>query len=91
MITAIISIFTLLLIVHYVLYLLRVPSSRWTELLGAVVEPVLDVTRMLIGKFLPQLAGKGIDWSPFVLLIALHLLKMVAGLLNGLPFIGWLF
>lgn len=91
MITAIISIFTLLLIVHYVIYLLRVPSNRWTELLGSVVEPVLDVTRGLIARFLPQLSGKGIDWSPLVLIIALHLIKMVAGLLNGLPFIGWLF
>lgn len=91
MITTLIAIFTLLLVLHYVLYLLRVPSNRWTELLRTVVEPALELTRSLMQKFLPQICGHGIDWSPFVLFIALHLIKMVCGLLSGLPLVGWLF
>lgn len=91
MITLIIDIFCLLLIAHYVLYLLKVPANKWTELLRTVVEPVLDVTRGLMARFLPQLTGKGIDWAPIVLFVALRLVCVVLGLLSGIPLIGFLF
>ncbi len=91
MITALINLFTLLLIVYYVLYLLRIPSNKWIELLHKVVDPALDFTRMLMKRYLPQITGSGIDWSPFVLFIALKVACWALGLLGRLPLIGWLF
>ena len=91
MISAILTIFSILLIVYYVLYLLRVPSNKWTELLRSVVDPVLNLTRQLMQKFLPALTGKGIDWSPVVLYVAIRLACVVLGLLSGIPLIGWIF
>ena len=91
MISAILTIFSILLIVYYVLYLLRVPSNKWTELLRSVVDPVLNLTRQLMQKLLPALTGKGIDWSPVVLYVAIRLACVVLGLLSGLPLIGWIF
>lgn len=91
MISAILTIFSILLIVYYVLYLLRVPSNKWTELLRSVVDPVLGLTRQLMQKFLPALTGKGIDWSPVVLYVAIRLACFVLDLLSGLPLIGWIF
>lgn len=91
MITLIINIFCLLLIVNFVLYLLKIPANKWTELLRTVVDPVLDVTRGLMARYLPQLTGKGIDWAPIVLFVALRLVCVVLGLLSRIPLIGWLF
>ncbi|MBQ2952962.1 MAG: YggT family protein [Clostridia bacterium] len=91
MITAILSIFSLLLVVHYLLYLLRVPANKWTELLRSIVEPALNITRQLMQRFIPALTGKGIDWSPIVLYVVIRLVCVVLGLLSKLPLIGWLF
>ncbi|MBR3763591.1 MAG: YggT family protein [Clostridia bacterium] len=91
MITLLIDIFCLLLLIHYILYLLKVPANKWTELLRTVIDPALDVTRGLMKRFLPWLAGKGIDWAPIVLFVALRLVCIVLGLLGKLPLIGWLF
>lgn len=91
MISLILSIFSLLLIVYYVLYLLQVPSNKWTELLHTIVDPVLNVTRELMRKYIPALTGKGIDWSPIVLFVAIRLVCFVLGFFGKLPLIGWLF
>lgn len=91
MISAILWIFSALLVVYYVVYLLGVPSNKWTELLHAIVDPALDVTRQLMRRFLPDLTGKGIDWAPIVLFVAIRLVDIVLGLLSHLPLIGWLF
>ena len=81
----------LALVVYMVLYFLRVPANKWTELLHSIVDPALDLTRQLMRRYLPQLTGKGFDWSPVVLFVVLLVLGWVCGLLNNLPLIGWLF
>ena len=91
MLTIIVNLFCLLLVVHYALYLLKIPANKWTELLRMVVEPVLALTRQLMARFLPQLTGNGIDWSPIVLFVTLRLVCVVLALLSKLPLVGWLF
>ena len=58
---------------------IRIPANKWTELLRSVVEPALGVTRKLMERFLPFLCGKGMDWSPVVLFVALHLISWLLG------------
>ena len=91
MITLLIDIFCLLLLTHYILYLLKVPATKWTELLRTVIDPALKVTRQLMARFLPQLTGKGIDWAPVVLFVALRVVCWLLGLLSKVPLVGWLF
>lgn len=91
MIGIILGIFSLILVVYFVIYLLQVPANKWTELLHSIVDPALNVTRQLMGKYLPGLTGKGMDWSPVVLFVALIVVGWICGLLSNLPLIGWLF
>lgn len=77
MIRMLLGLYSLLVLAYAVVMLIRIPSNKWTELLRSVVEPALEVTRKLMDRFLPMLTGKGIDWSPVVLIIALNVLRAV--------------
>lgn len=91
MIGILISLYSLLVIISTVLSYINIPANKWTELLHSLVDPALQVTRDLMKKYLPKLCGKGIDWSPLVLVVALWVLGLVVGLFSKLPLIGWLF
>ena len=91
MIGFIVGIYTLLLVVYVILKFLPIPANKWTELVGAIIEPGLNATRALMQRVLPQLTGKGFDWSPVVLYLLLKVLGYVLGVLSNLPLVGWLF
>ncbi len=91
MIGFLIGLYSLVVIVYFVLQFLPIPANKWTEMVRELVEPALDVVRTLMDRYLPQLRSKGFDWSPVVLYIVLRLIGVVLGLLSRLPLIGWLF
>ena len=71
------GIYSLVLLVYVVIKLIRIPANKWTELLGSIVDPVLDVTRSLMARFVPALTKGGFDWSPVVLLVVLQILRIL--------------
>lgn len=77
MLRMLLSLYSLIVIIHVVVCWLRVPANKWTEMLRSIVEPALQVTRNLMKRFLPFLNNVSIDLSPLVLVIALHLLRAV--------------
>lgn len=80
----ILGLYSLLVLVHFILELVKVPQNKWTELLRSIVEPALQPTRELLKKLLPNLDGKGIDWSPLALIVIIWIVNTVLGIL------GWI-
>lgn len=84
-INAIIDIFKLLVLVHFILTLVKVPENKWTTLLSSIVEPVLAPVRVLVNKYLPK-NWQVIDWSPVALLIGISIAQWVLNIILGIIF-----
>jgi uncharacterized protein YggT (Ycf19 family) len=91
LIHGLLNVYKLLVIAYCVISLMGISANKWTELVGAIIEPGLNATRALMQRVLPQLTGKGFDWSPVVLYLLLKVLGYVLGVLSNLPLVGWLF
>ena len=76
MIRLIISLYSLLVLAYAIVKLISLPNNKWIELLRSAVEPALNVTRMLMKRFLPFL---GMSWAPVVLFVALHVIRWLLG------------
>ena len=84
-INAIIDIYKLLVLVHFILTLVKVPENKWTTLLTSIVEPALAPVRGLVNKYLPM-NWQVIDWSPVALLIGISVAQWVLNLILGIIF-----
>ena len=92
MLSKLIFVYQMLVVFYCVLYWMRIPASKWSELLRLIIDPVLDVVRKVMKRFVPKLVDKkGIDWAPIALIVALWVVGILLGLLHKLPLIGWLF
>lgn len=83
LISFLLDIFKLLVIVHGVLMLVKLPANKWTTLLASVMEPLLNPLRLLLSRYLPrnwQIA----DWSPLAMLILVAVVQWV------LRIAGWI-
>ena len=84
-INALIDIYKLLVLVHFILVLVKVPANKWTTLLSSIVEPALAPVRVLVNKYLPK-KWQIIDWSPVALLIGIGVAQWVLNLILGIIF-----
>lgn len=75
-INLLLDVYKLLVVVHFVLTLIKVPANRWTTLLDSLVEPVLSPIRRLLTAKLPK-NWQIIDWSPIALVIAITILQWI--------------
>ena len=84
-INALIDIYKLLVLVHFILVLAKVPANKWTTLLSSIVEPALASVRVLVNKYLPK-NWQILDWSPVALLIGIGVAQWVLNLILGILF-----
>ena len=75
-INAIIDIYKLLVLVHFILTLVKVPENKWTSLLSSITEPVLGPVRKLVNQYLPK-NWQICDWSPLALIIVITLIQWI--------------
>lgn len=75
-INLLLDVYKLLVVVHFVLTLVKVPANRWTTLLDSLVETVLAPIRRLLTARLPR-NWQIIDWSPIALVIAITVLQWI--------------
>lgn len=54
LINLVLDIYKLLVLVHFILTLVKVPANKWTTLLASIVEPALVPFRKLLTKHLPK-------------------------------------
>ena len=72
------SLFNLCLLIYVVLSWVRPASSRFTELINKVVEPVIAPVRRFLNAHIPAAWGvSGVDFSPIVLWILVGLVRRV--------------
>lgn len=76
LINLILTIYKLLVIVHFVLKLIKVPANKWTTLLDSIIEPVLIPLRKLLNKYLPQ-NWRITDWSPVALFLVISVIQWI--------------
>jgi len=84
LITTILVLYNLLVLVHFILELVKVPQNKWTELLRSIVEPALKPTRELLKKIFPKMDEKGIDWSPLALFVIISVACAILGWLGSI-------
>ncbi|MBQ3156671.1 MAG: YggT family protein [Clostridia bacterium] len=70
----VLNIYKLLLLVHFVITLVKVPENKWTSLLSSITEPVLGPVRKLVNQYLPK-NWQICDWSPIALIIVITLIQ----------------
>ena len=75
-INALIDIYKLLVLVHFILVLAKVPANKWTTLLSSIVEPALAPVRVLVNKYLPK-NWQICDWSPVALILVITLVQII--------------
>lgn len=66
------GLYSLAVIAHFVLSLVKPAANKWTELLNTIVEPVLQPIRKLLTSMFNASFDK-FDWSHFVLLALLQI------------------
>ena len=81
----VVGLYALLVLVHFILTLVKVPENKWTTLLTSIVEPALAPVRVLVNKYLPK-NWQVIDWSPVALLIGISVAQWVLNLILGIIF-----
>ena len=74
------SLFELALLVYVILSWVRPAANQWTELLRAIVEPVLRPIRRILMAKLP-VRWQIIDWSVAVAWLLLGLLRRVLSMI----------
>ncbi|MDD6049869.1 MAG: YggT family protein [Clostridiales bacterium] len=75
-INLLLDVYKLLVVVHFVLTLVKVPANQWTTLLDSIVEPVLAPIRRLLTAKLPK-NWQIIDWSPIALVIVITIIQWI--------------
>ena len=72
------SLFNLCLLIYVILSWVRPASSRFTELVNRIVEPVITPVRRFLNAHWPRAWGvSGIDFSPLVLWILVGLVRRI--------------
>ena len=84
-INTLLDVYKLLVLVHFILMLVKVPANKWTTLLGSIVEPALAPVRVLVNQYLPK-NWQIIDWSPVALLIGISIAQWALNLVLGILF-----
>ena len=84
-INTLLDVYKLLVLVHFILMLVKVPANKWTTLLSSIVEPALAPLRVLVNKYLPK-NWQIIDWSPVALLIGISIAQWALNLVLGILF-----
>lgn len=82
-VNAVLGLYSLLVLVHFILKLVKAPSNKWTNLLASFAEPALAPIRALLNGFLPK-KWQIIDWSPVALLILISVVQGVLGIIWGI-------
>ncbi len=72
----VLDVYKLLVLVHFIITLIKIPANKWTSLLASVVEPVLVPTRKLVNQYLPK-NWQIIDWSPIALILAITIVQWI--------------
>ena len=76
LINLVLDVYKLLVLVHFILTLVKVPANKWTTLLASIVEPALVPFRKLVTKYLPK-NWQICDWSPIVLILVITLVQII--------------
>ncbi len=76
LINLVLDIYKLLVLVHFILTLVKVPANKWTTLLASIVEPALVPFRKLLTKHLPK-NWQICDWSPVALYLLITLIQWI--------------
>ena len=84
-INTLLDVYKLLVLVHFILMLVKVPANKWTTLLSSIVEPALAPVRVLVNQYLPK-NWQIIDWSPVALLIGISIAQWALNLVLGILF-----
>ena len=82
-VNAVLGLYSLLVLVHFILTLVKAPSNKWTTLLASFVEPALSPIRALLNGLLPK-KWQIIDWSPVALLILISVVQSVLGVVRAI-------
>ena len=76
LINLVLDVYKLLVLVHFILTLVKVPANKWTTLLSSIVEPALVPFRKLLSKHLPK-NWQVCDWSPVALYLVITLIQWI--------------
>ena len=76
LINLVLDVYKLLVLVHFILVLAKVPANKWTTLLSSIVEPALAPVRVLVNKYLPK-NWQICDWSPVALILVITLVQII--------------
>ena len=76
LINLVLDVYKLLVLVHFILTLVKVPSNKWTTLLASIVEPALVPFRKLLTAKLPK-NWQVCDWSPVALYLVITLIQWI--------------
>lgn len=76
LINFVLDVYKLLVLVHFILTLVKVPSNKWTTLLASIVEPALVPFRKLLTQHLPK-NWQICDWSPVALYLVITLIQWI--------------
>lgn len=76
LINFVLDVYKLLVLVHFILTLVKVPANKWTTLLASIVEPALVPFRKLLTQHLPK-NWQICDWSPVALYLVITLIQWI--------------
>ena len=76
LINLVLDVYKLLVLVHFILTLIKLPANKWTTLLASVVEPALVPFRKLVTQHLPK-NWQICDWSPIALILVITLIQII--------------
>ena len=76
LINLVLDVYKLLVLVHFILTLVKVPANKWTTLLSGIVEPALVPFRKLLSQHLPK-NWQVCDWSPVALYLVITLIQWI--------------
>ncbi len=73
--------YSLLLVAHAIISWVHPQANRWTVMLDRAVEPVLEPTRRILRRFLPQRAWV-VDWSPLAVFLAIQIVNRLLAMIR---------
>ena len=68
----------------YVVMVLIVPQSKYTQMISKYAEPILSPIRKFLFKSFPKLGERGIDFSPLVFYLAIQIVSWLVRLLQSI-------
>lgn len=76
LIDLVLKLYKLVLLAHFIIGLMKIPGTKWTNLIARFVEPILPPVRRALSEYLPA-NWQVCDWSPVAVFLVITVVQWV--------------